>query len=110
MCGHAYSVLHVVEQVDKDGMQRRLILLRNPWGHGEWTGPWSDNDSRYGILCNLISKATQKPGLLRCANADDVMALPDQQIKFYDPRWKKYGLVRNAVGNGISTTDDGRFW
>jgi hypothetical protein len=24
------------------GACHRLLLLRNPWGHGEWTGPWSD--------------------------------------------------------------------
>ena len=24
------------------GWPRMLLLLRNPWGHGEWTGPWSD--------------------------------------------------------------------
>jgi hypothetical protein len=34
--GHAYSILRAVEI---DG--QRLLLLRNPWGEGEWTGPWS---------------------------------------------------------------------
>ena len=40
--GHAYSVLHAVEAVDRTGETRRLLLLRNPWGKTEWTGPWSD--------------------------------------------------------------------
>lgn len=34
--GHAYSVMRAVEM---DG--QRLLLLKNPWGKGEWTGPWS---------------------------------------------------------------------
>lgn len=33
---HAYSVM---KAVDIDG--ERLLLLKNPWGKGEWTGPWS---------------------------------------------------------------------
>jgi hypothetical protein len=34
--GHAYSVMRAVEM---DG--ERLLLLKNPWGKGEWTGAWS---------------------------------------------------------------------
>ncbi len=34
--GHAYSVMRAVE-IDGE----RLLLLKNPWGKGEWTGPWS---------------------------------------------------------------------
>lgn len=33
---HAYSVMRAVEI---DG--QRLLLLKNPWGQGEWKGPWS---------------------------------------------------------------------
>jgi hypothetical protein len=33
---HAYSVMKAVEM---DG--KRLLLLKNPWGKGEWKGPWS---------------------------------------------------------------------
>jgi ABC-type microcin C transport system permease subunit YejB len=25
----------------------RLLLLKNPWGKGEWTGPWSDGSSQW---------------------------------------------------------------
>ncbi|KAJ7648227.1 hypothetical protein DFH06DRAFT_1332463 [Mycena polygramma] len=34
---HAYSVLRAVEYNGK-----RFVVLRNPWGDSEWTGPWSD--------------------------------------------------------------------
>jgi hypothetical protein len=33
---HAYSVMRAVE-IDGE----RLVLLKNPWGKGEWTGAWS---------------------------------------------------------------------
>ncbi|NXD25462.1 CAN13 protein, partial [Spelaeornis formosus] len=25
----------------------QIIRIWNPWGHGEWTGPWSDNSSKW---------------------------------------------------------------
>jgi len=40
--GHAYSVLHALAAPDRYGNERRLLLLRNPWGKGEWQGDWSD--------------------------------------------------------------------
>ena len=38
---HAYAVisLHVV---DTDQGEVKLIKMRNPWGHKEWMGDWSD--------------------------------------------------------------------
>ncbi|KAG0652956.1 hypothetical protein D0Z07_0085 [Hyphodiscus hymeniophilus] len=40
--GHAYSIMKAVEI---DG--KRLCLLRNPWGEGEWTGAWSDGSKEW---------------------------------------------------------------
>jgi Calpain family cysteine protease len=34
---HAYSLLRAVECKGK-----RFVVVRNPWGNGEWTGRWSD--------------------------------------------------------------------
>eukprot|EP00916_Digyalum_oweni_P004814 GHVL01008603.1.p1 GENE.GHVL01008603.1~~GHVL01008603.1.p1 ORF type:complete len:1158 (+),score=241.70 GHVL01008603.1:140-3613(+) len=39
--GHAYSILRAEEVYTVKGRQR-LLQLRNPWGHFEWLGPWSD--------------------------------------------------------------------
>ncbi|KAL2260626.1 hypothetical protein VTK26DRAFT_5317 [Humicola hyalothermophila] len=39
---HAYSVMRAVEI---DG--QRLLLLKNPWGSGEWKGPWSDGSKEW---------------------------------------------------------------
>ncbi|KAJ8509380.1 hypothetical protein ONZ45_g8446 [Pleurotus djamor] len=40
--GHAYSVLRAVECRGK-----RFVVLRNPWGRSEWTGPWSDGSKEW---------------------------------------------------------------
>jgi len=39
---HAYSVMRAVEM---DG--HRLVLLKNPWGRGEWKGAWSDGSKEW---------------------------------------------------------------
>ncbi|KAF8877900.1 hypothetical protein BD779DRAFT_1677103 [Infundibulicybe gibba] len=40
--GHAYSILRAVEH---EG--RRFLVIRNPWGNSEWTGPWSDGSKEW---------------------------------------------------------------
>lgn len=39
---HAYSIQRVVEIEGQ-----RLILLRNPWGKGEWKGAWADGSKEW---------------------------------------------------------------
>ncbi|KAL0068058.1 hypothetical protein AAF712_004962 [Marasmius tenuissimus] len=39
---HAYSILRAVEVKGK-----RFVILRNPWGESEWTGPWSDGSKEW---------------------------------------------------------------
>lgn len=40
--GHAYSIMRAVEAAGE-----KLVLLRNPWGESEWTGPWSDGSKEW---------------------------------------------------------------
>jgi hypothetical protein len=40
--GHAYSVLRAV-----DYSGERLLMVKNPWGRTEWTGPWSDGSQEW---------------------------------------------------------------
>lgn len=44
--GHCYSVLDIREVKSNDGKER-LIQIRNPWGHKEWTGDWSDDSNKW---------------------------------------------------------------
>lgn len=39
---HVYSVLDLQEVVGTNGKAARILQLRNPWGHIEWNGDWSD--------------------------------------------------------------------
>ncbi|KAM3147402.1 hypothetical protein pb186bvf_000653 [Paramecium bursaria] len=45
--GHCYSILDLQEVVGSDGVQDRIIKMRNPWGKGEWTGDWSDDSQKW---------------------------------------------------------------
>ena len=44
--GHAYTIVKVLEVVTNSGKQK-LINLRNPWGHGEWSGDWCDSSIKW---------------------------------------------------------------
>jgi hypothetical protein len=40
---HAYSIIQIsFDLQDEQGQGPVMLKLRNPWGLGEWTGPWSD--------------------------------------------------------------------
>lgn len=44
--GHAYTVLSC-HKFFNNGVNTRLIKLRNPWGNSEFSGDWSDNSSQW---------------------------------------------------------------
>lgn len=46
---HAFSLLQVrtVRKTLGSDQYFRYVQVRNPWGTGEWTGPWSDNSSQW---------------------------------------------------------------
>ncbi|XP_064163436.1 calpain-2 catalytic subunit-like [Anguilla rostrata] len=44
--GHAYSLI-AAEEVHLRGTPVQLVRIRNPWGHVEWNGPWSDNSREW---------------------------------------------------------------
>ena len=49
MLNHAYSLMFVWEikgGANKNDVQR-IMVLRNPWGKGEWKGAWSDKSAEY---------------------------------------------------------------
>ncbi|RLW06958.1 hypothetical protein DV515_00004129, partial [Chloebia gouldiae] len=44
--GHAYTVTGAVKIPYKNGW-KHIIRIWNPWGHGEWKGPWSDESPQW---------------------------------------------------------------
>ena len=44
--GHEYSLCDAKEY-NAEGEKLRLLQIRNPWGNGEWKGPYCDGDSRW---------------------------------------------------------------
>ncbi|XP_076458518.1 calpain-9-like [Babylonia areolata] len=51
--GHAYSIT-AFQQLESTQGVVRLIRMRNPWGRGEWKGPWSDNSKEMARLPDNI--------------------------------------------------------
>lgn len=61
--GHAYSFLDVGEVKLPDRSDPvRLVKLRNPWGRGEWEGPWSDNSDEFEKYEQFIKKVFVREG------------------------------------------------
>ncbi|NWZ38776.1 CAN13 protein, partial [Brachypodius atriceps] len=44
--GHAYTITGAEKIPYKNGW-KHIIRIWNPWGHGEWKGPWSDNSPEW---------------------------------------------------------------
>jgi len=86
--GHAYTVLQVGEA---NGEQ--LVQCRNPWGTGEWTGRWSD-DNQYGEWTDEIKKAV---GYQKKDDGKFWMSMQDfvnnsggvDYARTFGPNWKK---------------------
>lgn len=92
--GHVYSVLRVVEAGGE-----MLVCCRNPWGTGEWSGKWSDED---GAWTDELKKACgwtdAKDGTFWMsiqdfvANSGGVM-----YARTFGPPWKKLTQYRHFV-------------
>lgn len=49
--GHAYTLLQATEVSLKQSTSKlRLVQLRNPWGKGEGSASWSDNDTEWNLV------------------------------------------------------------
>lgn len=99
--GHAYTVLDVEdcqEVVHTDELKEgeeakvpgsvRVIKLRNPWGHGEWEGAWSDRDESWHTETGR--HLARQLGERRGENQDDGsfwMELRDFTLRFATIEW-----------------------
>lgn len=55
---HAYGINDVFELTDPWNKSKnvRLLRLRNPWGHSEWLGAWSDDSAEMKKYGPIIQK------------------------------------------------------
>ncbi|CAK9034840.1 unnamed protein product [Durusdinium trenchii] len=83
--GHCYSIIRIAEC---NG--HHLLCIRNPWGSGEWSGPWSDADS------NWTDEMKEALGVVNKVDGTFWMAVEDfvqvsKGIKFirnFGPSWQ----------------------
>ena len=74
--GHAYSFLNIYK-VDTGYGIERVVKLRNPWGNGEYNGPWSDSSHKW-------TESTKKQCEFKENNDDGVFYMSfDDFIKYY---------------------------
>jgi hypothetical protein len=80
---HAYSLLalgEVHDLQDENGKpyngtgKEKFVILRNPWGFGEWTGDWSDTDQRR-------LNTNNKEMMLKSFREEELKGLQNQALK-----------------------------
>jgi len=79
--GHAYGVTAIKKITTGEGLfnlfnreHLYLIRLRNPWGHKEWNGPWSDGSAEWK---NLDAYQREKLGIKADDDGEFWMAFED---------------------------------
>ncbi|GFO40923.1 calpain-9 [Plakobranchus ocellatus] len=66
--GHAYSLVGV-QQIGAN----KLVRVRNPWGHGEWKGSWSDGSKEWASIEDAAVIAPNKDDGEFYVSLDDFM-------------------------------------
>lgn len=97
---HAYSLSRVA-QIGGD----KLFELRNPWGHLEWKGPWSDGDARWG------ARETRSLGHTLADDGDFWMDLADFR-KYFTKLivCRLYETTASPPSRGLKVYENGLSW
>ncbi|KAM4694187.1 calpain-13-like [Discoglossus pictus] len=120
--GHAYTITNAAE-VEYSGKSEDLVQVWNPWGQGEWNGPWSDsspmwdrvkpevrqklhvqnNDGEFWMPCrdfmqnyNYVSICNETPSYLDFGSRQCAW-----QTSTYFDKW-----VRGSTAGGSSSVED----
>ena len=83
--GHAYTLLNATV-LNFQGRQIRLVQLRNPWGKGEFTGEWSDDDPRWN---SVDPRERQRVGFKKDKN-DGIFFMP------FEVFWNEFRVITIA--------------
>ena len=100
---HAYTVIQAKKWEEK-GIY--LVMIRNPWGHGEWNGKWSDqSDAWTPELINYFKMVKKEDGIFWMDINDYKKYFEDTEIchlmfdsivKNYHFNYEKYFLAPNV--------------
>ncbi|PUU83747.1 hypothetical protein B9Z19DRAFT_1071564 [Tuber borchii] len=84
IAGHAYSVLQA-----KEVKGNRFVLIRNPWGYSEWTGPWSDGSKEWTAeWMTLLEHRFGDDGAFWMSYDDFLHKFPlIDRTRLFGPRW-----------------------
>uniref|UniRef100_A0A674JDH6 Calpain 13 n=1 Tax=Terrapene triunguis TaxID=2587831 RepID=A0A674JDH6_9SAUR len=93
--GHAYTVTGATEIPYKNGWED-IIRVWNPWGHGEWRGPWSDGSTFPHSECKMSYQAFAEQffSLCICDNTPSFLDFGDQRgtkwsLAMYVNQWAR---------------------
>lgn len=110
--GHAYSMLKVAEA---EGNQ--LLCIRNPWGQGEWTGTWGDQDATWTDAMKEACGFTEANDGTFFMSVQDYVGNSNgaDYARTFGPNWKKVtayskfqttGLKAKAIQEHTASADD----
>lgn len=113
---HAYSLLAAYEIQGGHGGRRlvprgegnsnntRIVKMRNPWGKGEWTGAWSDDDDARWTqeMRQLLGHMDVDDGVFFMPFEDFLRYFHDYQLCMYDDN-AKYSSQKYATSTSRPT-------
>lgn len=99
---HAYSLLaayeiggngyqkYLVPRENSNPSNERIVKMRNPWGKGEWTGAWSDEDNRNWTpqMRQLLNHPDVDDGVFFMPFDDFLKYFHDYQLCYYNDNYR----------------------
>lgn len=107
VANHAYAVTKVKNVHDPgNGVVHRLVQLRNPHGHKEWTGKWSDSSTAWTLkLRKALDVKVSDDGVFWMALSDLVKYFSKFTVCHVRDSFQSYclsGTLSPALGDAIA--------
>lgn len=111
IASHAYAVTAARVVTDASGRPHALVRLLNPWGCGEWRGPWSDGDTQRWTpaLASALGHVSRDDGVF-WMEFDDMIKFDFSLFPAAVPRyvedggtWYRYCVDVALLPSGVAT-------
>lgn len=100
LAGHAYGIMDVfklpderVREKGKDRDYHRLLRIRNPWGHTEWKGKWTQNSETEELEDDENVEALEK--YIESLEEDERFDLDDENDGTFLINFKEWRTIYN---------------